>query len=184
MVVRLNEPKLGTLARRHFGLLRPRHRESIELLPAWGGSRPGRRHATVPRVLDARAWFLGRGQRRPESRPLGMGVVLREDHRCREPRDLTTLSDGEHGLGIDRSSDFPSELAYGHSGSQPGYAALLAIFPERQIVVVMFVNDEKADVNGHAGQSSAHSASDIRAGAREEAPILPYRRVGPRSGRA
>ena len=97
---------------------------------------------------------------------------------------MTTLSDGEHGLGIDRSSDFPSELAYGHSGSQPGYAALLAIFPERQIVVVMFVNDEKADVNGHAGQSSAHSASDIRAGAREEAPIRPYRRVEPRSGRA
>ena len=33
-VERLNEPKLVTLDRRHFGLLRPRHRESIELLPA------------------------------------------------------------------------------------------------------------------------------------------------------
>jgi hypothetical protein len=30
----MNEPKLATLDRRHFGLLRPRHRESIELLPA------------------------------------------------------------------------------------------------------------------------------------------------------
>ncbi len=33
IVERLNEAKLATLDRRHFGLLRPRHRESIELLP-------------------------------------------------------------------------------------------------------------------------------------------------------
>jgi hypothetical protein len=34
IVERLGEPKLATLDRRHFGLLRPRHRDSIELLPA------------------------------------------------------------------------------------------------------------------------------------------------------
>ena len=34
VVERLGEPKLATLDRRHFGLLRPRHRESIDLLPA------------------------------------------------------------------------------------------------------------------------------------------------------
>ena len=34
IVERLNEPKLATLDRRHFGLLRPRHRDTIELLPA------------------------------------------------------------------------------------------------------------------------------------------------------
>ena len=34
MVERLDEPKLATLDRRHFGLLRPRHRASIDLLPA------------------------------------------------------------------------------------------------------------------------------------------------------
>lgn len=34
VVERLGEPKLATLDRRHFGLLRPRHREAIELLPA------------------------------------------------------------------------------------------------------------------------------------------------------
>lgn len=34
IVERLNESKLATLDRRHFGLLRPRHRESIQLLPA------------------------------------------------------------------------------------------------------------------------------------------------------
>ncbi|OGO54788.1 MAG: hypothetical protein A2Z32_07520 [Chloroflexi bacterium RBG_16_69_14] len=33
-VERMDEPKLATLDRRHFGLLPPRHRESIELLPA------------------------------------------------------------------------------------------------------------------------------------------------------
>jgi predicted nucleic acid-binding protein len=33
VVERLDEPKLATLDRRHFGLLRPRHREAIELLP-------------------------------------------------------------------------------------------------------------------------------------------------------
>lgn len=34
IVERLDEPKLVTLDRRHFGLLRPRHRDSLELLPA------------------------------------------------------------------------------------------------------------------------------------------------------
>ena len=34
IVERLNEHKLATLDRRHFGLLRPHHRDAIELLPA------------------------------------------------------------------------------------------------------------------------------------------------------
>lgn len=34
VVERLGEPKLATLDRRHFSLLRPRHRETIDLLPA------------------------------------------------------------------------------------------------------------------------------------------------------
>ncbi|MDQ3938850.1 MAG: PIN domain-containing protein [Chloroflexota bacterium] len=34
IVERLNEPKLATLDRRHFGILRPRHRDSLELFPA------------------------------------------------------------------------------------------------------------------------------------------------------
>jgi predicted nucleic acid-binding protein len=33
IVERLNEPKLATLDRRHFSLLRPRHVDSLELLP-------------------------------------------------------------------------------------------------------------------------------------------------------
>lgn len=34
IVERLEEPKLATLDHRHFGLLRPRHRDAIDLLPA------------------------------------------------------------------------------------------------------------------------------------------------------
>ncbi len=34
VVERLGEPKLATLDRRHFSLLRPRHQDSIDLLPA------------------------------------------------------------------------------------------------------------------------------------------------------
>ncbi len=34
IVERLGESKLATLDRRHFGLLRPRHRDTIDLLPA------------------------------------------------------------------------------------------------------------------------------------------------------
>jgi hypothetical protein len=33
IVERLDEPKLATLDHRHFGLLRPRHRDVLELLP-------------------------------------------------------------------------------------------------------------------------------------------------------
>ena len=34
VVERLGEPKLATLDRRHFGLLRPRHVDALEFLPA------------------------------------------------------------------------------------------------------------------------------------------------------
>ena len=34
IVERFGEPKLATLDRRHFSLLRPRHRDALELLPA------------------------------------------------------------------------------------------------------------------------------------------------------
>lgn len=34
IVERMGESKLATLDRRHFGMLRPRHRDALELLPA------------------------------------------------------------------------------------------------------------------------------------------------------
>ena len=60
-----------------------------------------------------------------------------------------TDSDG-HGLGIDRLPDFAPDVAYGHAGTQAGYSALLAILPERQAVIVVFINDEAADPLEHA----------------------------------
>jgi CubicO group peptidase (beta-lactamase class C family) len=58
---------------------------------------------------------------------------------------MTTVKDGAHGLGIDRYTDFLPDTAYGHAGSQPGYSALLAVFPQRPAVVVVFINEEQAD---------------------------------------
>ncbi len=58
---------------------------------------------------------------------------------------MTTVDSSGHGLGIDRLSDFAPDVAYGHAGSQAGYSALLTILPERQAVVVVFINDEAAD---------------------------------------
>lgn len=40
IVERLGEPKLATLDRRHFGLLRPRHVDALELLPVVAELRP------------------------------------------------------------------------------------------------------------------------------------------------
>jgi D-alanyl-D-alanine carboxypeptidase len=65
---------------------------------------------------------------------------------------MTTLTDGEHGFGIDRLREFSPDIAYGHIGSMPGYAAILAILPARQTVVVVFVNDGATDIV-HAGRS-------------------------------
>jgi len=59
--------------------------------------------------------------------------------------EMTTTDSDGHGLGIDRFSDFPPDIVWGHAGSQAGYAALLAVLPERQAVIVVFMNDEQAD---------------------------------------
>jgi D-alanyl-D-alanine carboxypeptidase len=50
------------------------------------------------------------------------------------------------GLGVDRFDEYRPDVIYGHTGSLPGYAAVLAILPKRQIVIAMFVNDEQHDV--------------------------------------
>ncbi len=58
---------------------------------------------------------------------------------------VTEATDG-NGLGIDQFSDFSPDVAYGYAGSKPGYASLLAILPERGIVVAMLVNSDQEDV--------------------------------------
>ena len=59
---------------------------------------------------------------------------------------MTVDSDG-NGLGLDKLADFGSVTAFGHGGSKDGYQSLLAIFPDRQEVIVVFVNQRDADVS-------------------------------------
>jgi D-alanyl-D-alanine carboxypeptidase len=50
------------------------------------------------------------------------------------------------GLGLEQTPDFYfGGLSYGYSGSQPGYKSFLLIMPERQVVAVLFINDDQAD---------------------------------------
>jgi D-alanyl-D-alanine carboxypeptidase len=64
---------------------------------------------------------------------------------------MTVDSDG-NGLGLDKLADFGSAAAFGHGGSKDGYQSLLAIFPDRQQVIVVFVNQRDADVSSIASQ--------------------------------
>ena len=65
-----------------------------------------------------------------------------------DARSLAMLIDvdsDEYGLGLWRFSDFAPDLAYGHAGNKPGFAPLYVVLPERQIVVVVCINDQDAD---------------------------------------
>ena len=59
------------------------------------------------------------------------------------------------GSGSTGSPIFVPDVAYGHAGSQAGYAALLAILPERHAVIVVFINDETATRHRHEPARSA-----------------------------
>lgn len=67
-------------------------------------------------------------------------------------KTMTTVDGAGHGLGIERIEDFSPALAFGHSGDQPGYAALLTVLPEKQVVVVTFINDQLGDPYATARQ--------------------------------
>ena len=54
------------------------------------------------------------------------------------------------GLGVDKITDF-GVPAYGHSGTKPGYASLLTVVPDRNAVIVMFINNQDADPYGPTG---------------------------------
>jgi D-alanyl-D-alanine carboxypeptidase len=61
----------------------------------------------------------------------------------------TTDSDGS-GSGLDELASQNLPGAYGHSGSKDGYQSLLAVFPESQTVIVVFINQRDASVGGVA----------------------------------
>ena len=60
---------------------------------------------------------------------------------------LTMMSSG---YGLDDLSDL-APGAYGHSGTQPGYASVLALLPRERAVIVLFENDGDLDVVSSAG---------------------------------
>ena len=62
---------------------------------------------------------------------------------------MTSVDGSGHGLGLDRIN-FGDDVGYGHTGSMPGYAALLAVLPQRQVSVAFFINDEQGDVTSGA----------------------------------
>ena len=65
---------------------------------------------------------------------------------------MTAVDRNGHGLGIDALYDLYPEVAYGHSGSLVGYAAILAVLPERQVAVALFINNDVADTTAALGK--------------------------------
>jgi D-alanyl-D-alanine carboxypeptidase len=59
---------------------------------------------------------------------------------------MMKLDGSGNGLGLDQVTFTPE--SYGHSGSKPGYATLFAVFPAERAVVVVFVNDADAELDG------------------------------------
>jgi D-alanyl-D-alanine carboxypeptidase len=64
---------------------------------------------------------------------------------------MTTFGEGGYGLGVeDLSGPFGTATVVGHGGSKDGYQSLLAVVPEQQIVIVVFVNQRDANVTSLA----------------------------------
>ncbi len=58
---------------------------------------------------------------------------------------METADTAGHGAGLDELVGGP-QGAHGHTGSKDGYQSLLAVFPESQTVIVVFVNQRDATV--------------------------------------
>jgi D-alanyl-D-alanine carboxypeptidase len=63
---------------------------------------------------------------------------------------MMTFDSDLSGLGVEMITDF-GVPAYGHAGSKPGYASLLTVLPETNTVIVMFINNQEADVYSATG---------------------------------
>jgi D-alanyl-D-alanine carboxypeptidase len=64
---------------------------------------------------------------------------------------MTVDPDGK-GLGLDKMTDFGSTTAFGHAGSKDGYQSQFFVFPERQVVIAVFVNQGDVDLATIASQ--------------------------------
>ena len=64
---------------------------------------------------------------------------------------MTTFGADGYGLGVeDLTGPFGTARVVGHGGSKDGYQSLLAIVPEQQLVIVVFVNQRDANVTSLA----------------------------------
>jgi CubicO group peptidase (beta-lactamase class C family) len=64
---------------------------------------------------------------------------------------MTTIDGDGYGLGIeDLTGPFGTATVVGHGGSKDGYQSLLVVVPERQTVIVVFVNQRDANVTSLA----------------------------------
>ena len=60
---------------------------------------------------------------------------------------MTDVADDGYGLGVeDLTGGFGTATAVGHGGSKDGYQSLMAVIPDQQAVIVVFVNQRDADV--------------------------------------
>ena len=64
---------------------------------------------------------------------------------------MTVDPDGK-GLGLDKMTDFGSTTAFGHTGSKDGYQSQFFVFPDRQVVIAVFVNQGDVDLATIASQ--------------------------------
>ncbi len=58
---------------------------------------------------------------------------------------MTETTGDLYGLGIWKFDDFSPDTAYGHAGNKPGYAPIVVVFPKRQVVIALCINDQDAD---------------------------------------
>jgi D-alanyl-D-alanine carboxypeptidase len=63
---------------------------------------------------------------------------------------MTTIGQGGYGLGVEAIGGVGPPPVFGHGGSLDGYESLLAVIPDRQLVIVVFVNRRDADVSSIA----------------------------------
>jgi CubicO group peptidase (beta-lactamase class C family) len=65
---------------------------------------------------------------------------------------MMTIDYDGYGLGLeDVSSGVANETVIGHGGSKDGYQSLIAVLPDQQTVIVVFVNQTGAGVETIAG---------------------------------
>jgi D-alanyl-D-alanine carboxypeptidase len=64
---------------------------------------------------------------------------------------MTVDPDGK-GLGLDKMTDFGPTTAFGRAGSKDGYQSQFFVFPERQVVIAVFVNQGDVDLATIASQ--------------------------------